>query len=135
LSSGLALREDLVVGGYRKLNRRTGNREALFRSLVTDLFMYGRIRTTEAKAKELRKVAEKMITFAKRGDLHSRRLASAWVRPETIQGTETTQTVLQKLFTEIGPKYAERQGGYTRILKLGPRRGDATEMVYIELVD
>lgn len=122
--------------GYRKLNRRTGSREAMFRSLVTDLFMYGRIRTTEAKAKELRKLADKMITLAKRGDLHSRRLAAAYVRPEMVQVEgEASQNVLQKLFTEIGPKFAERQGGYTRILKLGPRRGDATEMVYIELVE
>lgn len=122
------------MSGYRKLNRRTGSREALFRSLVTDLFMYERIRTTEAKAKELRKIADKMITFAKRGDLHARRLAAVWVRPEEVEGGETSQTVLQKLFSEIGPRYADRQGGYTRIMKLGPRRGDATEMVYIELV-
>lgn len=120
--------------GYRKLNRRTGSREALFRSLVTDLFMYGRIRTTEAKAKELRKLADKMITLAKRGDLHARRLAAVYVKPEK-ESPEAEQNVLQKLFAEIGPRYADRNGGYTRILKLGPRRGDATEMVYIELVD
>ncbi len=119
---------------YRKLNRRTGSREALFRSLVTDLFMYERIRTTEAKAKELRKLADKMVTLAKRGDLHSRRLAARYVRPEAMEG-EMRQNVLQKLFAEIGPRFADRQGGYTRILKLGPRRGDATEMVYIELVE
>ncbi|MHB1626799.1 MAG: 50S ribosomal protein L17 [Bacilli bacterium] len=119
---------------YRKLNRRTGSREALFRSLVTDLFMYERIRTTEAKAKELRKLADKMVTLAKRGDLHSRRLAARYVRPEAVEG-EMRQNVLQKLFAEIGPRFADRQGGYTRILKLGPRRGDATEMVYIELVE
>ncbi len=120
--------------GYRKLNRRTGSREALFRSLVTDLFLYGRIRTTEAKAKELRKLADKMITLAKRDDLHSRRLAAVWVRPETA-GADDAQNALQKLFSEIGPRFADRNGGYTRILKLGPRRGDATEMVYIELVE
>lgn len=119
---------------YRKLNRRTGSREALFRSLVTDLFMYGRIRTTEAKAKELRKLADRMITLAKRGDLHSRRLAAVWVRPERAT-PDDEQNVLQKLFSEIGPRYTERNGGYTRILKLGPRRGDAAEMVYIELVE
>nr|NNM90935.1 50S ribosomal protein L17 [Bacilli bacterium] len=118
--------------GYRKLNRRTGNREALFRSLVTDLFTYGRIRTTEAKAKELRKIADKLITFAKRGDLHARRLAAAQMRPEMAS---EDQMVLQKLFSEIGPKYKDRQGGYTRIFKMGPRRGDAAEMVIIELVD
>ena len=120
--------------GYRKLNRRTGNREALMRSLVTDLFMYGRIRTTEAKAKELRKLADKMITLAKRDDLHSRRLAARYVRKEQVDG-EDSKNVLQYLFTEIGPRFKERQGGYTRILKLGPRRGDAAEMVYIELVE
>ncbi|MCI0183819.1 MAG: 50S ribosomal protein L17 [Acidibacillus sp.] len=120
--------------GYRKLNRRTGSREALMRSLVTDLFMYERIKTTEAKAKELRKVADKMVTLAKRGDLHARRIAATYVRPEPIEGTER-QNVLQKLFSEIGPRFAERNGGYTRIMKLGPRRGDATEMVYIELVE
>ncbi|MCY0901008.1 MAG: 50S ribosomal protein L17 [Firmicutes bacterium] len=121
------------MSGYRKLNRRTGSRESLFRSLVTDLFMYGRIKTTEAKAKELRKLADKMITLAKRGDLHSRRLAARYVRPEKEVGDENN--ALQKLFTEIAPRFAERQGGYTRIMKLGPRRGDATEMVFIELVE
>ncbi len=120
--------------GYRKLNRRTGNREALMRSLVTDLFMYGRIRTTEAKAKELRKLADKMITLAKRDDLHSRRLAARYVLKEQVDG-EDSKNVLQYLFSELGPRYKERQGGYTRILKLGPRRGDAAEMVYIELVE
>lgn len=121
------------MSGYRKLNRRTGSRESLFRSLVTDLFIYGRIKTTESKAKELRKLADKMVTLAKRGDLHSRRLAARYVRPESEVGED--QDALQKLFSEIGPRFADRQGGYTRILKLGPRRGDATEMVYIELVE
>lgn len=122
------------MSGYRKLNRRTGSRESLFRHLVTDLFMYGRIKTTEAKAKELRKLADKMITLAKRGDLHSRRLAARYVSPEK-ETVDAEQNVLQKLFSEIGPRFADRQGGYTRILKLGPRRGDATEMVFIELVE
>lgn len=121
--------------GYRKLNRRSGNREALMRSLVTDLFMYGRIRTTEAKAKELRKLADKMITLAKRDDLHSRRLAARYVRNEKMENSDESKNVLQVLFSEIGPRYMSRAGGYTRILKLGPRRGDATEMVYIELVE
>lgn len=122
------------MSGYRKLNRRTGSRESLFRSLVTDLFLYGRIRTTESKAKELRKLADKMITLAKRGDLHSRRLAARYVRPEKESET-AQQDALQKLFAEIGPRFAARNGGYTRILKLGPRRGDAAEMVFIELVE
>ncbi len=136
--SALDKEAESVALGYRKLNRRTGSREALFRSLVTDLFTYERIRTTEAKAKELRKLADKMITLAKRGDLHSRRLAARYVRPEVVPAgddDEKPQYVLQKLFSEIAPRYATRQGGYTRILKLGPRRGDATEMVYIELVE
>jgi large subunit ribosomal protein L17 len=123
-----------VALGYRKLNRRTGSREALYRSLVTDLILYGRIRTTEAKAKELRKIADKMVTLAKRGDLHARRLAARCVRPEK-ESADASQNALQKLFSEIGPRFAERNGGYTRILKLGPRRGDAAEMVYIEFVE
>jgi large subunit ribosomal protein L17 len=118
---------------YRKLGRRTGARKALFQSLVTDLFINERIETTEAKAKELRSVAEKLITLAKRGDLHARRQVAAFVRPEIADET-TGQDVVQKLFSEIAPRYTERNGGYTRILKLGPRRGDAAPMVYIELV-
>jgi large subunit ribosomal protein L17 len=99
---------------------------------VTDLFIYERIETTEAKAKEARSIAEKLITLAKRGDLHARRQAAAFLRRE--QATEE-QEVLQKLFNDLAKRYAERQGGYTRILKLGPRRGDAAPMVYLELVD
>jgi large subunit ribosomal protein L17 len=118
---------------YRKLNRRSGNRKALFQSQVTDLFIYERIQTTEAKAKELRSVAEKLITLAKRGDLHARRQVAAFVRPE-IANEETNQDAVQKLFSEIAPRFAERQGGYTRILKIGPRRGDGAPMVYLELV-
>lgn len=118
---------------YRKLGRTSAARKALFRSLVTDLFQYGRIETTEAKAKEVRKVADKMITLAKRGDLHARRQVAAFVRPEPVDD-DNTQDVIQKLFAEIAPRFAERNGGYTRILKLGPRRGDAAPMVLLELV-
>lgn len=118
---------------YRKLGRTSGSRKALFRSLVTDLFQYGRIETTEAKAKEIRKVADKMITLAKRGDLHARRQVASFVRPEPVSA-ESNQDVVQKLFAEIAPRFAERNGGYTRILKMGPRRGDAAPMVLIELV-
>jgi large subunit ribosomal protein L17 len=118
---------------YRKLNRRTGARKALFRDLVTDLFIYERIETTEAKAKEIRSIAEKMITLAKRGDLHSRRQVASFVRPETANET-TGQDAVQKLFAEIAPRFAERQGGYTRILKVGPRRGDGAPMAILELV-
>lgn len=109
----------------RKLGRRSAPRKALFRSLVTALFENGKIQTTEIKAKEARSLAEKMITLAKRGDLHSRRLAAEVVNDPKV---------LQKLFGEIAGQYTERNGGYTRILKLGPRRGDAAPMVLLELV-
>ena len=118
---------------YQKLSRDSSSRKALFRDLVTDLFLYERIQTTEAKAKELRSIAEKLITLAKRGDLHARRQVASFVRRETLP--EGEQDAIQKLFSELAPRYADRPGGYTRILKLGPRRGDAAPMVYLELVD
>ena len=96
------------------------------RNMATNLFKHGRIETTTAKAKELRPYAERLITLAKRGDLHARRLAA-----RRIQDSE----VLRRLFADIAPKYTERPGGYTRILKLGPRQGDAADMALIELVD
>lgn len=111
--------------GYRKLGRETAHRKAMLRNLVTDLFREGRISTTECRAKEARKEAEKMITLAKRGDLHARRQALAFIYDESV---------VTKLFEEIAPKYADRNGGYTRILKLGPRRGDNSEVVFLELV-
>jgi large subunit ribosomal protein L17 len=117
---------------YQKLSRDSSSRKALFRDLVTDLFLYERIQTTEAKAKEVRSIAEKLITLAKRGDLHARRQVAAFVRRESLNGD---QDAIQKLFSELAPRYAERPGGYTRILKLGPRRGDSAPMVYLELVD
>jgi len=117
---------------YRKLGRTSGARKAMFRSLVTDLFLYERIQTTEAKAKELRSIADKLITLAKRGDLHARRQVSSYVRAEELE--EGNQDAVQKLFAELAPRFAERQGGYTRIVKIGPRRGDAAPMVLIELV-
>ncbi len=120
------------MANYQKLSRDSSSRKALFRDLVTDLFLYERIQTTEAKAKELRSIAEKLITTAKRGDLHARRQVASFVRRETLNGE---QDAIQKLFSELAPRYAERPGGYTRILKLGPRRGDAAPMVYLELVD
>lgn len=116
----------------RKLGRDSSARKALFRDLVTDLFIYERIQTTEAKAKELRPIAEKLITLAKRGDLHARRQAAAFVRKEQAGDDKDA---IQKLFSELAERYADRQGGYTRILKLGPRRGDSADMVYLELVD
>jgi large subunit ribosomal protein L17 len=120
------------MAAYKKLNRDSSSRKALFRDLVTDLFIHERIQTTEAKAKELRSIAEKLITLAKRGDLHARRQVASFVRREAAN---ENQDAIQKLFADLAPRYAERQGGYTRILKLGPRRGDAAPMVYLELVD
>jgi large subunit ribosomal protein L17 len=118
---------------YAKLGRDSAGRKALFRDLTTDLIINERIETTEAKAKELRSIVDKMITLGKRGDLHARRQAAAFVRRE-VANTETKQDAIQKLFADIAPRYEERQGGYTRILKIGPRRGDGAPMVYIELV-
>jgi large subunit ribosomal protein L17 len=110
----------------RKLNRTPAHRKMLYRNLVTALFRHERIQTTVPKAKEARAVAERLITFAKRGDLHARRQAARKINePE----------VLQKLFAEIGPRYAEREGGYTRILRLGYRKGDNAELAILELVD
>lgn len=111
--------------GYRKLGRPTAHRKAMLRNIVTDLFREGRITTTEHRAKEARRTAEKMITLAKRGDLHARRQVLAYVYDEDV---------VTKLFDVIGPQYADRNGGYTRILKLGPRQGDNAEVVFLELV-
>ena len=110
---------------YRKLGRSTDQRIAMFRSLVTNFLKYGKIETTVTRAKETRKFAEKMITLGKRGDLHARRQALAFI---------TEESVVKNLFENIAPKYAERNGGYTRIMKMGPRRGDAAEIVILELV-
>ena len=110
---------------YRKLGRDSSARKALLRSIVTSLLQHERIETTEAKAKELRKVADKMLTLAKRGDLHARRQVLAYMMDEDV---------VKKLFDEIAPKYKDRQGGYTRIIKTGVRQGDAAPMVIIELV-
>ena len=111
--------------GYRKLGRNSAHRKSMLRNLVTDLFREGRIQTTDCRAKEARREAEKLITLAKRGDLHARRQVLAYVFDETV---------VAKLFDEIAPKYADRNGGYTRILKLGPRQGDCAEVVFLELV-
>lgn len=110
---------------YRKLGRNSSARKALFRSIITSLFEHERIETTEAKAKELRKFAEKMLTLAKRGDLHARRQVVSFLMDDKV---------VRKLFDTIAPKYADRQGGYTRIIKIGVRKGDAAPMVIIELV-
>ena len=111
--------------GYRKLGRDSSARKALFRSILTSFFKHERIDTTEAKAKEISGLAEQLITLAKRGDLAARRQAIARLADEEV---------VRKLFDEIAAKYNDRQGGYTRILKIGPRRGDAAPMVILELV-
>jgi large subunit ribosomal protein L17 len=108
------------------LSRDKDHRRALFRNLITELMRYERIETTEAKAKAMRADAEKIITLAKRGDLHARRLAAR---------TITDPDVTKKLFETIGPRYKERHGGYTRLFKVGPRLGDAATIVIMELVD
>jgi len=110
---------------YRKLGRPSAHRNMMLRNLVTSLLKHGRIETTEARAKETKKIAEKMITLAKRGDLHARRQVLAYV---------TEKDVVKNVFEEIAPKYEDRTGGYTRMYKLGPRRGDAAPMVILELI-
>ena len=121
--------------GYRKLGRTSDQRKAMLRDLATSLIVSERIETTEARAKEVRSVVEKLITLGKKGDLASRRNASKTLRNvEILNEDDSTQTALQKLFGEIAERYSERQGGYTRILKVGPRRGDGAESVIIELV-
>jgi len=108
-----------------KLSRPTDHRVALYRNLVTDLLAHEKVTTTEAKAKEIRTMAEHMITLGKQGTLHSRRQTVAFV---------TDEKVGEKVFAELAPRYAERHGGYTRIVKLGPRLGDGAPMVQIELI-
>ncbi len=109
----------------RKLGLSSAHRKAMLRNQVTSLLREEKIETTVSKAKETKRMAEKMITLAKRGDLHARRQALAYVHDEEV---------VKKLFDEIGPKYADRNGGYTRVLKLGPRRGDGAEIAILELV-
>ena len=110
---------------YRKLGRNSSARKALFRGMLTSFFQHERIETTEAKAKELRGLADQMVTLAKRGDLHARRQVLAYLMDEDV---------VTKLFSEIAPKYTDRQGGYTRVIKTGLRKGDAAPLAIIELV-
>ena len=117
--------------GYRKLSRKCSPRKALLRDLITDLIINGRIETTEAKAKELKRLADRMVTLGKKNTLASRRQAAQIVR---FEKDAEGNYAIQKLFNEIAPKYVDRNGGYTRVLKLGPRRGDATEMAIIEFI-
>ena len=111
--------------GARKLGRSTDHRKTMLRAMVTFLMENGKIETTVTRAKEVRSMAEKMITIAKAGDLHSKRQVYSYI---------TKETVAKKVMDEIAPKYADRNGGYTRIVKIGPRRGDAAEMAIIELI-
>jgi large subunit ribosomal protein L17 len=110
----------------RKLGRDSAHRKALYSNLAGALIEHGRIQTTEAKAKEVRPIVERMITLGKRGDLHAHRQAVAFLR---------SKAVAHKLFAEVAPRFADRPGGYTRVVKLGPRQGDAAPMAYLELVD
>ena len=109
----------------RKLSRPTAHRMSMLRTAVTDLLRHESIETTEAKAREIRRLAEKVITRGKGGTLHDRRLAAAVL---------TDESVVRKLFEELGPRYESRPGGYTRMVKLGPRRGDAAPMAIVELL-
>ncbi len=109
----------------RKLGRPTDQRRAMLRNLTTSFLENGRIETTTTRAKEVKKIAEKMVTLGKTNTLHSRRQALSYI---------TKEEVVVKLFEEIAPKYADRNGGYTRVIKIGPRRGDAAEMSVLELV-
>lgn len=125
---------------YRKLQRTSSQRRALLRDLTTSLIVNGKIETTEARAKEVRSTADKMISLAKKGDLSARRKAAAFMRDVVADVKEdgdnvAVQTALQKLFSDLGPQYADRNGGYTRIYKTMPRRGDGAQMVVLELVD
>jgi large subunit ribosomal protein L17 len=110
----------------RKLSRSASHRKALYMNLSREVLDHERIKTTEAKAKAVKPEVERLITLAKRGDMHARRQAMAKLGQDKF--------IVYKLFEEIGPRYADRNGGYTRILKLGPRRSDSTEMVFLELV-
>ena len=111
--------------GTRKLGRTSDSRNAMLRAMVTYLFENGKIETTVTRAKEVRSMAEKMVTLGKKEDLHSKRQVFSYI---------TKETVAKKVIDEYGPKYADRNGGYTRIIKTGVRRGDAAEMAIIELV-
>src|SRR3954470_3284232 len=110
----------------KKLGRDAAHRKALYSNLTGALIEHGRIRTTVTKAKAVKPIAEQMITLARRGDLHARRQAVAFLR---------SKDVVHRLFTELGPRYAERPGGYSRIVRIGPRQGDSAEMAYLELLD
>jgi large subunit ribosomal protein L17 len=110
----------------KKLGRDSAHRKALYANLAGSLIEHGRIKTTEAKAKAVRPIAEKMITLGRRGDLAARRQALAYLR---------SQEVVHRLFADVGPRFADRNGGYLRIVKIGPRPGDGADMAYLEFID
>ncbi len=118
--------------GYSRLRRNSAQRKALLRDLVTDLILNGRIETTETKAKELKRLADKMVTLGKANTLHSRRQAATLVR---FEKDDNDKYAIQKLFDEIAPRFANRNGGYTRVIKTGFRRGDSAPMAIIEWVE
>jgi len=111
---------------YRRLGLRSDHRRSVLRNSVTSLLEQGKITTTETRAKEIKRLTDKMITLGKRGDLHARRQAFSYL---------TSEDVVSKLFNDIAPRYSERQGGYTRIIKVGTRKGDGAPMAILELVD
>ena len=125
---------------YRKLGRTSGHRKSMLRNLTTDVIVNGKIVTTEQRAKEVRRQVEKMITLGKKGDLASRRRAAAYLMDVVADVKEdgddiVVQTALQKLFDEVAPRFKDRNGGYTRIIKMQERRGDAAKMAVLELLD
>ena len=117
----------------RRFGRKADHRKAMLRNLATSVIMYGKVETTEAKAKDMRSVVDELITLGKKGDLAARRQAAAYIR-NVVADEATQKTVLQKLFDEVAPKYQDRNGGYTRVVKTGTRRGDSAPMAFIELV-
>lgn len=117
----------------RKFGRNADHRKAMLRNLATSVIMYGKVETTYAKAMDMRSVVDELITLGKKGDLAARRQAASYIR-NVVADEKTQQTVLQKLFNDVAPKYADRKGGYTRVVKTSVRKGDAAPMAYIELV-
>lgn len=117
---------------YSRLRRNSAQRKALLRDLITDLILNGKIETTETKAKELKRLADKMVTLGKTNTLHSRRQAASFIR---FEKDAEGKFAVQKLFSDIAPKFSERNGGYTRVIKTGYRRGDSAPMAIIEFVE
>ncbi|MCH5180801.1 MAG: 50S ribosomal protein L17 [Erysipelotrichales bacterium] len=134
----------MAAQGRKNVHGKTGVRfkaaytsskyKAMLRNVVTELIVHERVVVTLGVAKDVKNLAERMVTKAKNGDLHNRRLAAAVIRPEVYADAEKKVTALDKLFAEIGPRYKERNGGYTRVLKMVPRRGDNAEMAIVEFV-